>query len=184
MATYPVKDYSITQNYGVPGSYRKGYHSGIDLIPGTGDWNVYSPVSGEVIESRFASGKGADPTGWGNYIIVRDAYGYDSLFAHLASVTVKKGETVSPGTILGKIGSTGNSTGPHLHYEVWDGAWTQRNDINPLEFLKKFGGISVANPISFDFPALKNPANMSQDELIKYAGIGALVLGMLALARD
>jgi murein DD-endopeptidase MepM/ murein hydrolase activator NlpD len=182
---FPVQNPSITQEYGRKDSmYRKGYHSGVDLA--SSGQSIFAAVSGQVIEARYAPGKGADPNGWGNYVIVR-ANGYDMLYAHMSSLAVKKGDNVQEGAVLGKIGSTGNSTGPHLHFEVWRGPWTSRNDINPLDFLQQFSGVSVAGPPasqSFKLPEIKNPVDMSQDELLKYAGIGILVVSALALVRD
>lgn len=173
-----LENYRITQNYGVRGDYRKGYHTGLDIV--SDNPSIYSPVAGTVIESRYAPGKGADPSGWGNYVIIRTQDGFDTLFAHLQSINVNKGASVASGTVLGQVGNTGNSTGPHLHFEVWQGDWNKRNDINPLTFLQ---GLSSATS-GFKFPELKSPVDMSQAELLKMAGIGALVIGVLALAKE
>lgn len=57
-------------------------------------------------------------SGYGNYVVVDHGGGVTTLYAHLSTVSVSKGQTVSQGTVLGITGSTGASTGPHLHYEV------------------------------------------------------------------
>lgn len=135
MSIIPVKDARMTQEYGRKGNYKKGYHTDIDLVAGEADKYVYSVGPGQVIRARYAPGKGADPQGWGNYIIIRQDDGHDVLYAHLALVNVAEGEKVSGGQKIGLQGSTGNSTGPHLHFEVWKGSWEERQDINPAEYL-------------------------------------------------
>lgn len=133
----PLKEYVITQPYGKKNAaYSKGYHTGIDLAARGMDKSIYSVSSGKVIRARFSGGKGgADPTGWGNYVIIRSGE-YDIIYAHLASVSVTQGMTVSTGDRIGIQGSTGNSTGPHLHFEVRHGEWTLKRDIDPMEYLE------------------------------------------------
>jgi hypothetical protein len=133
----PVQNPRISQEYGRKSSdYRKGYHTGVDLVADENDKTVYNINPGVVIRSRFISGKkGADPDGWGNYVIVRQDDGHDVLYAHLYQVFVAEGKRVASGDSIGIQGTTGNSTGPHLHFEVWKGNWEDRNDINPAEYL-------------------------------------------------
>jgi murein DD-endopeptidase MepM/ murein hydrolase activator NlpD len=56
--------------------------------------------------------------GWGRLVVVRHPDGVRTLYAHLASIAVRVGEEVSAGAVLGRVGSSGNATGPHLHFEV------------------------------------------------------------------
>lgn len=137
MKTLPLKNPRISQEYGRKNaSYKKGYHTGIDLVAGENDKYVYAVAPGVVLRARFSPGpKGADPSGWGNYVIVRQKDGHDVLYAHLSQVLVVPGVEISEGEALGLQGSTGNSTGPHLHFEVWSGSWENRNDINPADYL-------------------------------------------------
>jgi murein DD-endopeptidase MepM/ murein hydrolase activator NlpD len=74
--------------------------------------NVRSSASGTVETVRDLGG-----TSYGKYIVVRHAEGWKTLYAHLNAFNVSVGQGVSTGTIIGKVGSTGGSTGPHLHYE-------------------------------------------------------------------
>jgi murein DD-endopeptidase MepM/ murein hydrolase activator NlpD len=184
----PLLDYRITQEYGTKDSrYRKGYHTGIDLV--SSNQSVFSAVSGSVVESRYAGGRGADPSGWGNYVIVRTNDGYDTLYAHLSEVNAVKGDSIQAGSVLGKVGSTGNSTGPHLHFEVWQGSWIDRKDVDPLAFLNSLGGvIPVSQLTGNDNPVLSlpfwNPATMNNDELLKFATIGALAVALVKVATD
>lgn len=68
--------------------------------------------------------------GYGLHVVVNHGFGYRSLYAHLGKVTVKTGEKVSRGQTIGKVGSSGLSTAPHLHYEIMKG----KNKINPINF--------------------------------------------------
>lgn len=150
----PVKNPRISQIYGRKSAgYKKGYHSGIDLVADEKDKIIYAVAPGIAIRSRYAPGKGADPSGWGNYVIVRQDDGHDVLFAHLFKVLVKEGDRVAPRAHIGIQGSTGNSTGPHLHFEVWQGSWEKRNDINATEYLgikNELGPVELIKPKYFE----------------------------------
>ncbi|RYZ81549.1 MAG: M23 family metallopeptidase, partial [Proteobacteria bacterium] len=78
--------------------------------------------------------------GYGNHVVISHGYGYETLYGHMYRVKVKVGERVNRGEVIGYVGSTGKSTGPHCHYEVRKG--TQRidpvyffyNDLTPEQF--------------------------------------------------
>ena len=72
--------------------------------------------------------------GYGNYVIIDHGNGYRTLYAHMLnnSIVVKPGQKVSQGQKLGIMGSTGRSTGPHLHFEIK----TSKGNVNPLQLLK------------------------------------------------
>lgn len=111
----------VTSGYGgrnapkTSGGYGSSNHDGID-IGGTG-----GNLNGQAADS-IGGGKvtevGYDENGYGNYVVVDHGNGYTSLYGHLQKATVKQGETVSAGQQVGVIGSTGNSSGPHLHLRV------------------------------------------------------------------
>jgi murein DD-endopeptidase MepM/ murein hydrolase activator NlpD len=86
-------------------------HLAIDIAAGTGA-PIYASDSGVVV---FA---GWDSNGYGNVVMIDHQNGYHTLYAHLSSINVYCGSSIMQGSILGYAGSTGNSTGPHLHYEV------------------------------------------------------------------
>jgi murein DD-endopeptidase MepM/ murein hydrolase activator NlpD len=86
-------------------------HKGVDLAFHRG-WPVLVTAEGKVVENKF------EPMGFGNYIVVRHKYGFYTKYAHLDRVYVNEGDTVTQGQRIGVLGSTGLSTGPHLHYEV------------------------------------------------------------------
>lgn len=134
----PMRDCVVTQPYGIKSNrYCKGYHTGVDYAARGQDKSVYAVTAGTVIRARFAAGaKGADPSGWGNYVIIRTAASYDLIYAHLASVAVTQGMQIAAGERLGIQGSTGNSTGPHLHFEMRKGDWQLRQDVDPVAYLQ------------------------------------------------
>jgi hypothetical protein len=86
-------------------------HLGIDIAGSLGD-GVFASDAGVVVFAGWANG------GYGNMIMIDHGNGYQTLYAHLSSVSAVCGQSVYTGTYIGAIGSTGNSTGPHLHFEV------------------------------------------------------------------
>lgn len=87
------------------------FHTGIDF-PGKTGTPVVAAASGRVTFAGFSVG------GWGNLVTVAHGGGTRTLYAHLSRVGVRVGQFVQPGRLIGRIGSSGNSTGPHLHFEV------------------------------------------------------------------
>lgn len=105
------------------GSRSRGFHTGIDISAKTGD-PVYAAAGGTVVSAGWAGGYG--------YCVVLDhGNGLKTRYAHLSSLSVSSGQTVSRGGQVGKAGSTGNSTGPHLHFEVIVNGST----VNPMNYL-------------------------------------------------
>ena len=91
---------------------RKWYlHKGIDLAYKRGT-PIVATANGKVVE------KGYEALGFGNYIVIRHRYGFFTKYAHLDKVEVVEGQNVTQGQVIGRMGNTGLSTGPHLHYEV------------------------------------------------------------------
>ncbi len=89
---------------------KKTLHEGIDFPSKTGT-PVLATGNGEVVESSFDDA-------YGNFIVLRHDHMYDSFYAHLSESVVEKGQKIEQGEVIGKVGNTGLSTGPHLHYEV------------------------------------------------------------------
>lgn len=98
-------------------------HKGIDIKAVFGSI-VNSTANGVV---SFAGYKG----GYGNLIVLSHGNGIQTLYGHLSKILVKRGQTIGSGQIIGKVGSTGRSTGPHLHYEIHQNG----RAINPKPFL-------------------------------------------------
>lgn len=99
-------------------------HKGIDLAYRRGK-EVVSAANGKIVERKY------DPKGFGNYIVVRHAYGFATKYAHLDNVYVEEGDVVTQGQKVGTMGNTGWSTGPHLHFEVRIGSQV----VDPERFL-------------------------------------------------
>ena len=99
----------VTSDYGSPRPGR--HHHGVDLALKAGD-SVRAALPGVV------TGVGFDPAGYGNYVVVAHSGEWETLYGHLQSYLVNPGEKVKAGDIIGLGGSTGNSTGPHLHFET------------------------------------------------------------------
>ncbi len=114
----PLDSFNITQGYHL-------FHRAIDLKEVTGA-PVY-PIMGGIVEGIFYA-----RFGYGNHIIINHGSSYKSLYAHLSKITVEKGQKVDQNTVIGLVGSTGLSTGSHLHLEVWENG----RPINPLTILK------------------------------------------------
>lgn len=112
----------ITSSYGRRNAPRtsQGYgssnHGGID-IGGTG--GNLNGQEADTIGSGTVATVGYDPSGYGNYVIVDHGNGYRTLYGHLQKATVQQGQTVNAGQQIGVIGSTGNSSAPHLHLSAW-----------------------------------------------------------------
>lgn len=108
-----VADYTISSGYGnridpIYGTTK--FHAGLDFPADIGD-PVFATAKGKVI---FAGWKG----GYGNCIDISHGYGYTTRYGHLSAIDVIEGQEVVRGDKIGRVGSTGKSTGPHLHYEV------------------------------------------------------------------
>lgn len=110
------------------------FHSGVDLAAPAG-LPVHSAHSGTVV---FAGWKG----GYGNAVIVRyPDQQYETLYAHLSAILVKQGEVVPAKQVVGRVGSTGNSTGPHLHFELRrfsEGQWVAVNAASQLKAVEAY----------------------------------------------
>lgn len=102
------------------------YHKGVD-IANRGAPNVLAADSGRVLIAGWPDGNG-----YGNRVIIDHGNGYKTLYAHMSRIFVIPGQTVSRGAAIGQMGSTGRSTGPHLHFEIiQNGVY-----LNPLNFLR------------------------------------------------
>lgn len=103
----PVDNYTISSPFGNRGSE---FHRGLDMAAAQGE-PIHASKAGTVIKAEFHSS-------WGNYVVIAHADGMTTLYAHQAEYVVKAGEPVEQGQVIGYVGSTGNSTGAHLHVEV------------------------------------------------------------------
>ena len=107
-------------------------HEGIDITMPTGT-PVYAVEDGKVQISKMQSNR----KGYGNYIVI-DHGDFDTISAHLSKRSVSVGQTVKAGQIIGHVGSTGDSTGAHLHFGLCY-AFSKRDWFDPLDILKEVG---------------------------------------------
>lgn len=106
-------------------------HKGLD-IGGTGYGKpILSAANGKVLERKY------DAQGFGHYVLVRHSFGFQTKYAHMQNVYVDEGDVVAQGQVIGTIGNSGLSTGPHLHFEVRIGTQV----VDPERFLDVRGDI-------------------------------------------
>lgn len=104
---------SISSHYGYrqsPFSEAREFHGGVDFRGKTGD-EVVTTADGVVEKAKYVKG-------YGKHVIIKHKKGYKTLYGHLSKIEVAKGQKVEAGEKIGELGSTGRSTGPHLHYEI------------------------------------------------------------------
>lgn len=116
------KGYYISSRYGWrdnPFTGNRTFHNGIDMACASGT-PIYAAMDGTVIATGFS------PT-YGNYVTVRHHSGYQTMYAHMSKILTSSGKYVTTNTKIGLVGSTGQSTGPHLHFTVYK----NRSSTNP-----------------------------------------------------
>ena len=153
-AIQPVKNENlkrIASGFGYrsdPFTKARKMHEGMDFTAKTGT-PIYATGDGVVARADNTA------SGFGNHIVIRHGYGYQTLYAHLSKYKVRKGQRVKRGDIIGYVGSTGRSEAPHLHYEV------HKNNrvVNPLNFY--YGNISAVEYVAIS--KLANQENQSLD---------------------
>ncbi|MCX2971713.1 MULTISPECIES: peptidoglycan DD-metalloendopeptidase family protein [Streptomyces] len=126
----PVQAATSTPYRATGSSWSSGYHTGVDFAAPSGT-TVRSVGSGTVVSAGWGGS-------YGNQVVIKHADGRYSQYAHLSSISVSAGQSVSGGTQIGLVGSTGNSTGPHLHFEIRTGAG-YGSDVDPLAYLRAKG---------------------------------------------
>ena len=119
---WPTRGGYVSSRFG----YRWGrLHAGID-IAGVGDRTILAADHGRVVQAGWHSG------GYGNHVVIDHQNGYRTLYAHLSSIKVRPGDRVERGQAIGVMGSTGNSTGVHLHFEIH----RHGRAVNPLPYVR------------------------------------------------
>jgi len=125
-ALVDLSDLPIERNWPIKGkitTYFSSHHPAIDIANSWGT-PIHPFASGFVVEAKTSGS-------WGKYIIIRHNDGYETAYAHLSAILVSPGQSITTSTVIGKVGSTGNSTGPHLHFQV-----IKNNQlVNPLSTL-------------------------------------------------
>ncbi|MFB4420200.1 peptidoglycan DD-metalloendopeptidase family protein [Streptomyces sp. QL37] len=127
----PVENANVTTQYRASGaSWSSGYHTGSDFQAASGT-SVRSIGPGTVVSAGWSGS-------YGNEVVIQHSDGMYSQYAHLSSLEVSAGQTVTGGQQIGLSGTTGNSTGPHLHFEVRTGP-SYGSDVDPIAYLRSHG---------------------------------------------
>ena len=128
------KPVTVTSEFGyryhpITGSYE--LHNGIDLVNGNSTTPIFAAAAGEVVIA------GSYPDWYGNYVVIKHSDGLYTGYAHQSQLRVSVGDTVNQGQQIGNMGTTGPSTGPHLHFQFFkNGPWPSNSDfINPREHI-------------------------------------------------
>lgn len=138
-AIQPVSNKDLTRiasgfGYRIDPIYKTAkFHAGLDFTAPSGT-PIYATADGTVALAGNAG------NGYGNHVIIKHGYGYETLYGHMVRVKVRSGQKVKRGEVIGWVGSTGKSTGPHCHYEVHkngekiDPVYFFYNDLTPEQF--------------------------------------------------
>ncbi len=124
----PCRRSRISSTFGYrkdPFTGRRAFHSGTDFAPGYGA-RVTAAMDGRVTYAGYMGG-------YGKLVVVKHSNGYSTRYGHMSRILVRKGKYVRQGREIGKVGNTGRSTGPHLHFEVRKNGRPQ----NPLKFVHR-----------------------------------------------
>jgi murein DD-endopeptidase MepM/ murein hydrolase activator NlpD len=128
----PIKDGKITTPYGKPGKMWKNGHTGVDFSVPQGT-DVLAAIDGVVAPSNWGKA-------YGNQLVIKSKFNDKDIwimYAHLSKLLVKVGDKVTANQHIAESGNTGNSSGPHLHFEVRDGArWSTSKAQDPKEVLE------------------------------------------------
>jgi murein DD-endopeptidase MepM/ murein hydrolase activator NlpD len=119
------------------------FHAGLDFAAAQGT-PIYATADGRIKTATREEG------GYGNHVVINHGYGYETLYGHMVRIKVRQGNSIKRGEIIGWVGSTGKSTGPHCHYEVHkngnavDPVYFFYNDLTPEQFdrLVKLAAVS------------------------------------------
>lgn len=135
----PVRGHAVNSPFGprrLPGQAAR-HHAGVDIAApqGTG---VYVAAEGSVLRTGY------EPAGYGRFVEVRHPNGMTTLYGHLSRLDVASGDVVEAGTRIGLVGSTGRSTGPHLHFEVRRGD----RQVNPVKVMGQSFEVVLARAAS------------------------------------
>lgn len=134
----PVKGYAVNSAFGMrrlPGQAARR-HEGVDIAApmGTG---VFVAAEGDVLRTGY------DPAGYGRFVEIRHPNGMSTLYGHLSRLDVRSGDRLNAGERIGLVGSTGRSTGPHLHFEVRRGD----RQVNPVNVMGQAFEVVVATAV-------------------------------------
>lgn len=161
MTNLPVSgNFQVTATYGQKGKHWANGHQGIDFT--AEDKTIYATCDGTVRVVAY------DLNGWGRYITIGDTEGNIHIFCHLErnSVLLKNGDKVNRSTIIGVMGTTGNSTGVHLHYQINN---SKGIPINPCKHLEIPNEKGIYNSKDFEIKGSDDMKFNDSDKISKWA---------------
>ena len=147
------------------------WHGGLDLV--ADDRTICAVVGGRVAVSQIVTDKSNATWQWGNYVAVLTDDGHVIYYCHMASRAVSAGQRVEAGDVLGMMGTTGYSTGVHLHFEV---RTTQNEQINAADYLgiaNALGAVQTTDPGAYALDAI---AWAQEKGILRGDGAGNLML--------
>lgn len=118
---YPTVSKTVSSGYG---KRSRGFHTGIDISGNYGD-NIFAYKSGTVVKVQYSN------RSYGNMVLITHGDGTQTRYAHMSDINVSNGQIISCGQVIGHVGSTGNSTGNHLHFEIIINGAT----VNPYNYI-------------------------------------------------
>ncbi len=147
----------VTQNY------IKGKHDGIDIVgyKNKSDY-VTAHSKGIIVFVQTGYKNNKKSTGnatWGNRVMIKHSNGYYTHYCHLKSVSVKKGDIVNAGSIIGYMGDSGNAYGIHLHFELYKGGTSSNKRVNPTNYINSDLPNSTNNISNIYYRAYDNKKN-------------------------
>lgn len=151
-------NFKVTCEYKRKGKWLAGWHTGIDLV---GNEKIYSSCDGEVVRTGYDKS-------YGNYIVVKDnATGKYHWFCHLSHISTGAGKKVSRTTVIGIMGSTGNSTGKHLHFEIRNASNKYADTSNPAEYMGIPNSVGTYNSANYQISNNSNSNTVKLETLAR-----------------
>ena len=151
-------NFKVTCEYKRKGKWLAGWHTGIDLV---GNEKIYSSCDGEVVRTGYDKS-------YGNYIVVKDnTTGKYHWFCHLSHISTGAGKKVSRTTVIGIMGSTGNSTGKHLHFEIRNASNKYADTSNPAEYMGIPNSVGTYNSANYQISNNSNSNTVKLETLAR-----------------
>lgn len=144
-------NFKVTCEYKKKGNWLAGWHTGIDLV---GNEIIYGTCDGIVTRIDYDKS-------YGNFIVVKATDGRFHWFCHLSKVTCLLGQKISRTTKIGVMGSTGNSTGKHLHFEIRNSSNKYADTFNPAEYMGITNSIGTYNSANYQISNTNAGSNTS-----------------------
>lgn len=148
-------NFKVTCEYKRKGNWACGWHTGIDLV--CDDDTIYGTCDGTVTKVGWDKS-------YGNYVTVKASDGKYHWYCHLSKVTCKEGQKISRTTKIGVMGSTGNSTGKHLHFEIRNSSNEYADNSNPADYMGISNKVGSYNSEDYQI-GNTNSSNASTGEL-------------------